>query len=409
MTPEQLERAWAAGRITPLADRADAQQLQQALGSAGAEACLAELASRFGPGVIVGSGGSSGARRWCLQPLAHLQASVAATGSWLLAQGIEPGRCIHLNPLPLHHVSGLLPLLRCRQWGARHLQLAPALIKDTTALAAAVPAAELAQQASLLLSVVPTQLARLLEQPAGIAWLQHLSVIWVGGAPLPAGLAARARELGLRLAPCYGATETAAMVCVLPPESFLAGALGCGLPLGDVRLRTDPAEGALEIACDRLSPGWLERGRLVPLPRTADGWWRSGDAARLELAGWQIVGRLDGALHSGGETVFPEQIEQRLGALIAAAGLPVEALLLLPQPSDVWGEQVVALLRLADDTGSSGASVIEALEQLVRQLPASQRPKRWLLCPQLAPSTTGKWHRQRWQDWLQQQNPEPSV
>jgi len=405
MTPEMLERAWAAGRITPLAEAADAELLQQALGGAGAEACLAELASRFGPGVIVGSGGSSGARRWCLQPLAHLQASAAATGRWLQQIGIEPRRCIHLNPLPLHHVSGLLPLLRCRQWDARQLQLAPALMKNPAALAAAVPAAE----APVLLSLVPTQLARLLEQPAGIAWLQQLRVIWVGGAPLPAGLAQRARTLGLPLAPCYGATETAAMVCALPPERFLAGVGGCGLPLGDVRLRADPVSGALEIGCDRLSPGWLEGGRLVPLPRSADGWWRSGDAARLEPAGWQILGRLDGALHSGGKTVFPEQVEQRLGALIAAAGLPVQALLLLPQPSDVWGEQLVALLRLADDAGSAAGSVLEALEQLARQLPASQRPRRWLLCPQLVRSSSGKWQRRRWQDWLQQQNPEPNV
>jgi O-succinylbenzoic acid--CoA ligase len=270
-------------------------------------------------------------------------------------------------------------------------------MKDPAALA--VPAAG----APVLLSVVPTQLQRLMDQPAGIDFLRHLSVIWVGGAPLSAGLAMRARTLGLPLAPCYGATETAAMVCALPPERFLAGADGCGLPLGDVRLRTDPASGALEIACDRLSPGWLEGGRLVPLPRTADGWWRSGDAARLESAGWQIVGRLDGALHSGGETVFPEQVEQRLGALIAAAGLPVAELLLLPQPSDLWGEQLVALLRLAGPLATQQvlpAELLARLQQLARQLPPSQRPQHWRLCAPLARSAAGKWERQRWQAWM---------
>jgi O-succinylbenzoic acid--CoA ligase len=69
----------------------------------------------------------------------------------------------------------------------------------------------------------------------------------------------------------------------------------------------------------RLALGWLESGGLRPLPLTADGWWRSGDAGRIGLAGLQLLGRLDGALSSGGETVFPEQLEARLQAEAAAA------------------------------------------------------------------------------------------
>ena len=60
----------------------------------------------------------------------------------------------------------------------------------------------------------------------------------------------------------------------------------------------------------------------------AAGWWRSGDRARLR-PGLQILGRLDTAMHSGGETVFPEQLEQRLQAAARAAGLAVDAVLLL--------------------------------------------------------------------------------
>lgn len=402
MNPGQLEQAWAAGRLVPLAGPAESPP-----------PVPVALEQRYGPGVIVGSGGSLGGRRWCLQPLAHLQASATATGAWLGGLGLDPAACLHLNPLPLHHVSGLMPWVRCRQWGARHHALDPALMRAPLALATALPPAALAAQDTVLLSLVPTQLLRLLDDPVGIAWLQQLDLIWVGGAPLTPALAERARQLELRLAPCYGATETAAMVCALPPERFLAGETGCGLPLSDVQLRLAStagpngacaAQAPLEVATDRLSPGWLQQDQLVPLPRSADGWWRSGDAARLNPSGLEIVGRLDGAIHSGGETVFPEQIEQRLGALIQAQALPVEALLLLGESDPRWGQRLVALVRLhgAAEGPVDVASVLAALARLARQLPPAERPARWLLCPSLEPTVTGKWQRQRWQQWLDQ-------
>ena len=109
----------------------------------------------------------------------------------------------------------------------------------------------------MLLSLVPTQLRRLLAHPEGCSWLQAMDVIWVGGAALPLDLAALSRQAGLRLAPCYGATETAAMVTVQTPQAFLAGHRSCGQPLEGVRLRLDP-DGALAVHCDRLAVARLD-------------------------------------------------------------------------------------------------------------------------------------------------------
>jgi O-succinylbenzoic acid--CoA ligase len=239
--------------------------------------------------------------------------------------------------------------------------------------------------------------------PEGVAWLQNLAVIWVGGAPLPPWLAERARQAGLRLAPCYGATETAAMVCALPPERFLAAAVGCGPPLADVELRVSTARAdgepaAVEVRCGRLSPGWLENGQLQPLPRSVDGWWRSGDAGRLEPAGLELLGRLDGAIHSGGETVFPEQLEAQLLALAQAAGLPVRALLLLPVQDPDWGQRLVALVRA--EAEQPWPDLQRQLRQLCESWAPAERPARWLSCAALAPSALGKWQRSRWRAWI---------
>ncbi len=389
----QLQQAWAAGRIVSLAVPQEQGELAAALGPQPA-AALAALQQRWGAGVLVGSGGSSGRRRWCLQPLTHLQASASATALWLQQQGLDPATCLHLNPLPLHHVSGLMPLLRAHAWGCDQRLLAPELLRDPAALAAALP---LTADRPVLLSLVPTQLQRLMAGPEGLAWLRQLAVIWVGGAPLPPALAARARQKRLRLAPCYGATETAAMVCAQPPQRFLAGAAGCGPPLADVQLRLEPGSGAVTLQTARLSPGWLEDGRLQPLDRSADGWWRSGDAGRLTPDGLAILGRLDGAIHSGGETVFPEQLEQRLRQQAAAAGLPLQQVLLLPAADAEWGQRLVALLR--PEAGADGQALIAALQPLVRAWPPAARPRCWQLCPELAPTALGKWQRDRWQRW----------
>lgn len=349
-----------------------------------------------GPGVILGSGGSSGGRRWCLQPLAHLQASARATGLWLQRIGLEPAQCLHLNPLPLHHVSGLLPRVRAEVWGCGHLAIDPALMRDPAALAAAVP---LPEGCTGLISLVPTQLRRLLAAAAGVRWLRQLTVIWVGGAALSQDLAAEARALDLPLAPCYGATETAAMVTALGPAAFLAGAAGCGQPLADVELRLDSATGAVELRAARLSPGFLKAGAVVPLPCTADGWWRSGDGGLLTSEGLVVLGRLDGALHSGGETVFPEVLEQRLLAAAQVAGLPLEAVLLLAEDDPEWGQRLVGLVRPPSAVGAA-APLLEVLATLTRAWPPAERPRRWVLCPELACSAHGKWQRGHWRRWL---------
>ena len=345
-----------------------------------------------GPGVVVSSGGSSGGRRLCLQPLVNLDRSAAATAQWLRACGLDPAAALLVNPLPGHHVSGLMPWWRARCWGSQHVRLEPRLMKTPEALLAASRSWPTGPR---LLSLVPTQLKRLLDHPSGLHWLQGFDLIWVGGAALPGDLAERARDGGVPLAPCYGSTETAAMVAALPPQRFLAGESGCGDALPDVDWRL-ASDGGLELRTPRLALGCWQPEQPDRLQRLTDaaGWWRSGDRARFR-PGLQILGRLDTAMHSGGETVFPEQLEQRLQAAARAAGLAVDAVLLLGVPDPEWGERLVALVRLED------AGLLEALQRLTQGWPPAERPRRWLLCPELAPTEAGKWQRQHWLRWLE--------
>jgi O-succinylbenzoic acid--CoA ligase len=411
-----------------------------ALPAPGEEAALAAaLAPQAppGPAVVLGSGGSAGGRRWVQLGVAGLEAAADALGQWLLEDGVDPGTCLWLDPLPLHHVSGLMPWLRARRLGGRLRWLTPALLRDPAELAEACP---LPTDQPALLSLVPTQLRRLLEHPTGEDWLRGCRVIWVGGAGLPEDLAERCRSLELPLSPCYGSSETGAMVTALAPERFLAGESGCGTALPHAQLRIDPASGAVQVRAASLAMGEHAAGCFQPLPLD-EGWWGSGDLGRWGKAGGlELLGRCDGAINSGGETVFPEQVELRLMAAAREAGLPLRHLLLLAEPDPLWGERLVALVRAersapsvvggpdtsvgttnsapddAPDDASDGASdgapigppdslnaaLVPPLVTLAAALPPSQRPRRWLACPELAPSPLGKWERQRWRDWLQQ-------
>ena len=143
-----------------------------------------------GPGVLVSSGGSTGGRRLCLHPLVNLDRSAAATAQWLRGCGIDPTTVVIVNPLPSYHVSGLMPWWRARCWGAKHIAVEPGLMKQPGALVQRSAGWPVGPR---LLSLVPTQLKRLLDAPEGLLFLRSFDLIWVGGAALPAPMAEKAR------------------------------------------------------------------------------------------------------------------------------------------------------------------------------------------------------------------------
>ena len=345
-----------------------------------------------GPGVVLGSGGSSGGRKWCLQSWANLEQSASSCRQWLQGLGIDPNGVRLVNTLPSHHMGGLMPEIRARQWEVPLVSLTPELLKS--------PATLLEGHGNLtsdgrdaLISLVPTQLQRLLADPSGCHWLQQFRLLWIGGGPLSQELAHQARQLQLPLSPCYGSTETAAMICALDPAHFLAGQSSSGSPFHDVQLQLDQASGAVAVKTKRLSPGWLKGTQLQPFS-DENGWWQSGDAGRLGPAGLELLGRLDSALNSGGATVFPEQIEAFLD------GLPgLEALLVVGLPDQEWGQRLIGLVK--PSPGADGNDLVQRLQEQSASLPPAQRPKQWRLCPELKPNPQGKWERRRWCDWAQ--------
>ena len=368
---------------------------------------VSEAALPGGSGFVIASGGSTGGQGFCVQTRANLDASAEATARWLLGIGIDPQNSVLLNPLPLHHISGLMPWWRSRVWGAQHLPLEPDCLKQPALMLAQIDAFADPIRVPRLLSVVPTQLIRLMEDPAGLEFLKSCAVIWVGGAGLSSRCRAAARRERLNLAPCYGATETAAMVTALTPQAFLEGMEGCGDGLGDVEICLD-VDGGLMVRTQRLAAGrWNGLQDSAPeLLRDGEGWWRSGDLARwvpgLKGAGvrrsLQLIGRRDAVINSGGETLFLESLEEKMGELFAS--LPIHSFLLIGIEDASWGEKLIGLVRFPDEIGGNMQDqLLSSMYEKCCALSSPERPKKWLHCSSLATTMAGKWERARWAAW----------
>ncbi len=317
--------------------------------------------------ILISTGGTGGRVRWAVHTWATLAAAARALAAFLDADGST-----HVSTLPLWHVSGLLPAVRALEAGG------VLWLEDWKNLTAGRPPATPPERA--LVSLVPTQLQRLLERKRVIAWLRHTRAILLGGAaPLP-GLLDRARELRLPVALAYGMTETAAAVAMQRPADFLAGAPPRFTPLthakiwiGDETARPRPVgnNGRVWIQASSLFAGYFP-ARRQPGPFGAE------DGGKLDARGrLRLLGRLDQAINTGGEKVHPAAVEKQ----IRATGL-VKDVRVLGLPDAEWGERVVAIY-----TGKKQPEK-KLREALHRRLAKHAVPKAWLHAERL--ETSGK-------------------
>jgi O-succinylbenzoic acid--CoA ligase len=178
-----------------------------------------------------------------------------------------------------------------------------------------------------LVSLVPTMLARLLD--AGLHEPPTLRWALLGGGPIPPALLERAEAAGVPVAPTYGMTEACSQIATF------------GWPLPGVELVT--AEGEV-----------LVRGATVSRQAlSADGWLHTGDLGEFDDRGRiRITGRKSERIVSGGENVAPAEVEAVLLEHPAVADAGV-----FGRPDPEWGEAVVAVVAVREETGLTAAEL----------------------------------------------------
>ena len=359
----------------------------------------------LGPGIILESGGSSGQINLCLHSFENLNMSAIATAEWLDRNSIDPKLSIIFNPLPMNHISGLMPWWRSMLWGAKYIGVTPSEMKNPNGLEKNYKSILENEKNSNLISLVPTQLKRLMDHADGIKWLKAFDVIWIGGAGLSNQDAAKARKEGIRLSPCYGSSETAAMISALNPDAFLSGINNCGHALKDINLSLNN-NGILKIKTPRLAIGLIRNGSINKLTKI-DGWWLSSDYADLSNIDdgkyLKIFGRVDNAINSGGEIVYPEELEVRLIKETEKIGFDLKSVLFINVDSEEWGQRLSVLFRCRKKLSEQELKYAKyKLNNCIKGWKPSEKPISWYECPELETNPKGKWERGKWLKWLDQ-------
>ena len=239
-----------------------------------------------------------------------------------------------LVALPLSHVAGLSILFRTLSAGAC------ALFADSGALHdAGDPTARLLPDATHV-SLVETQLRRLLQIPGWQALTRRLRAALIGGSALSTPLLRQARDAGLPVCASYGCTEMASQIATTrpgdPSETFVGAAPV--LPHREVAISGD---GEVLLGGRTLCLGYLDQERVRPAAG-ANGWFASGDLGRLDGGRLSITGRRDARFISGGENIQPEEVEQ---ALLAHPAVLAAVCVAVPDPE--FGSRPAAFLALA--------------------------------------------------------------
>lgn len=272
-----------------------------------------------------------------------------------------------LVSLPLYHVGGMALLYRALLHGG-------ALVvpdwKET--LLDAVRAYRITH-----LSVVPTQLYRLLEEPRSLAETKsYLKVILVGGGPTPPSLIDRALEFGLPIRTSYGLTEMGSQVTTTSADDSARALFTSGKVLKhrELRIATD---GEILVRGETRFAGYVSGPELVR-PFDSDGWFGTGDIGSLDEAGYLTVrGRKDNMFVSGGENIHPEEIEGALCRMPQVREAVVVAI-----DDDEFGHRPVAFVRLGESTPFSEPGLVKFLE---RFLPRFKIPDEFFPWPDDAP------------------------
>ncbi|MFI5898277.1 long-chain fatty acid--CoA ligase [Actinoplanes sp. NPDC051513] len=214
---------------------------------------------------------------------------------------------------------------------------------------------------------VTTMFAGLAQSPRfRDADLSSVRNMMVGGSAVPGALIRTYQERGLTFCQGYGMTETAPGATFLeaPESSAHAGSAGVPVMFADVRcVRPDLTDapvgepGEVQVRGPNVSPGYWRDPRATAQAFTEDGWLRTGDIAVVDDGGhYRIVDRLKDMFVSGGENVYPAEVEAAIfehPSVLEAAVVGV--------PDDKWGEVGRAFVVLAPSASLSLPDLAEFL------------------------------------------------
>ncbi|MEA5529418.1 2-succinylbenzoate--CoA ligase [Dolichospermum sp. UHCC 0684] len=320
--------------------------------------------------IMIPTGGSSGKIKFAIHTWQTLTTSVQGFTEYFQINAVN-SFCV----LPLYHVSGLMQFMRSFTTGGK-LVITSSKTLENSQLPNINPH-------DFFISLVPTQLQKFLQNPELTQWLSKFSTVLLGGAPPWDELLEKARFHQIRLAPTYGMTETASQIATLKPDEFLQGKFNSGKILPHAKIIIDNQPGNINIQSQSLALGyypqmWENRDNFVV-----------DDIGFLDNYGYlHIIGRNSDKIITGGENVYPTEIESAIRKTNMVIDVCVIGI-----TDKHWGQALTAIYIPKD----RNISPREIQTQIKNQLSKFKIPKHWISLPNLPRNAQGKINRQQLQ------------
>lgn len=327
--------------------------------------------------IMIATGGTSGKLKFVMHTWQTLKASVQGFQKYFQVNQIN-SCCV----LPLYHVSGFMQFMRAILTDGQ-LFILPGykeLFNQTK-----YPI----QPTNFFISLVPTQLQRLLDSADDhlIRYLAEFATVLLGGAPAHPQLLKTAREYQIKLAPTYGMTETASQIATLKPADFLQGMSNSGqvLPHAEINIYNQENNilftnqtGIIKIKSDSLGLGYYPQF-------FRDQEFITDDLGYFDQQNYlHIIGRDQEKIISGGENIFPAEVE----AVIYQTNLVIDICVIgLPDPD--WGEIAIALYTTSQPVVDATV-LTNSLQGLLSKY---KQPKYWLKLDTIPRNDQGKINR----------------
>jgi O-succinylbenzoic acid--CoA ligase len=307
-----------------------------------------------GIGVVVATSGTGGTPK--LVELTRNAVAAAVEGSRrALGAADDDAWVACLSPA---HVGGLLVFLRAALLGG------PVTVLDgfePGALVAATPPGG-------SVALVPTMLRRLVDAQAD---LSGFGVLLLGGGPVPSELRAAAEARGARIVSTYGLTESC------------GGVVYDGVPFEGTHVRIG-ADARIELRGPTIMEGYRHDPAATGATFTTHGWFLTADAGSLDDDGrLHVRGRLDEAIRTGAETVWPDEVERALQQHPKVADVAIAG-----RPHPEWGQQVVAFVVPA--TPDDPPSLEELRDHASERIARHKTPRELVLVAELPRTSSGK-------------------
>jgi long-chain acyl-CoA synthetase len=336
---------------------------------------------RLEPVAVLYTGGTTGVPKGVMLTQEGMDFSVQSTALYERYAHSDISLCF----LPFNHVFGQIYIMNSVVLTGGCLELMPAFDMERVLWL-------LDHDRLTRVYAVPTVYTRLIDVPGISSKFERVRYCFSGGAAMAAGILKHWKDLtGITIADGYGLTEMMPLTYNhFHLEHHVSGSVG--QPVFGVEMQMRDKEGCpvpqgmkgeISVRGIHGMKGYLHNPEATKEVYWSDGWLRTGDIGVFDSQGFvHIVDRLKDLINTGGENVYPREIEE---ALYARA--EIEDCAVVGVPDHEWGEKVVACLVIRK---GRDVSIPELKDYLKTRLAPFKLPKEYITVLELPKSPQGK-------------------